>query len=347
VPLGNIVTRLENSIILSNYKMTNHYRRFHFIILLAILAISYNYAFGSSAIVAGKILNYSSKKVTLEVYYTDAIWMHDNFSRQTLKTDSEGRFKFKIDNVVNVLFENKIKIGSDLYYLMVGPGDSIYIDFQMKESTDIIKFSGNGSQKNYFFSDIMKQISSKETDNNQSWLIESLNKLKSASNDYGINASDQELIQQFLLCQYYNNYAFFYANGGRYISDNEPKPISDGDINLMQNFLNKTTKMDWYYLYYSALNGYMEWLDIKKVPKDLSPVEKFFFDMKLIDENFIGLKNEQLKAYHIWHLVFWKSKELRKSSQVLNYLSDYLDNCQNIRIQNGVKTMLIDNKFKI
>jgi hypothetical protein len=307
-----------------------HIKNYQFMIKTLFLAITFflplNSILSNSVIVCGEILNYSNKKIILTIYPTDPITINEKSVNLSSSTSEEGLFYFKLENIDHVLYENTLKIGSRKIYMLFAPGDSINIAFNYRNKYDSIRFSGINATKNYFFNAYLCNLhdSIKTIDFDINWLEKNQMLLGQYASNYNIDENSVAIINQYLSCDYYNN---VFA----------PYNVNTNSSSLDKFNLNNEN-LTWYYLYYSAISGY---ISCKEGTDYFLTTEQylercFFFSEKYLS----GQIKENYQAYILNFNLSYITGDFKKSEKCHEIINEFLANCKNDYVRKNILELI-------
>jgi hypothetical protein len=303
---------------------------FRLIFILIAIFIKYN-AGCQSVVIRGKFENGKNRKVTLFVSRDDDIVFSKNTSLQRLdnyetKSDKNGEFEFKVDNVQGLLYFNYINLGSKKVYIAFEPKDSITIT----EKDNKLVFNGNGSQKNYFVNFYYGTV----VDKRNSWKnnmdkegfpidtlihktylnyladLEILDKFRSG---YSIDYEFVKIYREVLKYHFYNDF-FISTRNNLSLIKNRYSSLVDSF-----NYDNEILKLDC--IYHSALSGFLDYRLFEQKHVKYNNCK----EVKDIIEYSNSILSEPLKDYHWSYIIgynLWICNN--KNNDLKNVINDYL-----------------------
>lgn len=305
---------------------------------LSILVISLisNKILCETAIICGHVENYKHRAIVFTFKRSDPVGAFLKPEKYKVKTDNNGFFHFSIDNMHFTTYENELKIGSAEIYLMISPKDSIFIDVDRK--TNSYSFSGINSKKNILFNELYSDIIQNKTITDYNWLTNSKKFINEFSAQNDIDDQARIELEQFSLCLYYN-----------YFVTTPPTSIDNYEI-LKKSFIdsfNNNQHLLWYYLYYSAMNGYLEFLDSSKI--FLSTDGGLLRALKRAEKYLEGQFLENYKGYIISYTIIWDSRLIKDKKQIQNKQAvlKFIKNCQNEYIKERLEELLKEYRINV
>jgi hypothetical protein len=294
-----------------------------------LLVISVSQTFCGSVMICGKISNFPSKKIEFISYPTDEVWLNSNSIIANTKTDKDGVFHLKIENINHFIFENTLTIGRRKIYLALSPGDSINIVYDVKSDLDEITFTGFYASKNYFMNEFESKYSKDQNTPDFAFDLNFLKRneqlLKDYTLKYSIDSSSYEFINQYLLCNYLN-YIFSETN-----SENETK-------SCIANFNLNNNKLEWYYLYYSVITGYLH--TKHRITIELNTDIGFERAFVIAEQYLSGTIKENYQAYLIGQALLIATPEFIKSEKTKRLMNVFYSTCKDEYVKKNVGIIL-------
>jgi len=288
-----------------------------------------NQLFGNPVTICGKIANYPNKQISLEIFPTDAVWVIAESRVLMLKTKQDGSFMIKLENIEHFMFENKLKIGSEIIYLSFAPGDSIFISMDYVNKQNNLSFSGINAAKNYFMNKFLSDLyrADNKINYNRDWLDKNLNSLQEFTDRYQIEKESKDILTEYISC-FYNNQ----------ISTSEIYSHS-GSAVFWESLDINSNKLAWYHLYYSVISAYL--VHIENLPPASNLNQRFEELFQVSERHLKGTIKENYQAYIIGIYLSGKTTRiLLKSDTNQEIVKEFIAHCQNETVKKNIVDLL-------